>query len=66
MAYANAYDTALLVSSDGDFAKVLRAVGDMGRHVEAACFRRAYHIKQAADRFVELNEEFLRPLWLSS
>lgn len=63
MAFVDAYDTAILVSSDGDFAKVIRAVCDLGKHVEVACFHRAYHVKAAADRVVELSQDFLRPLW---
>jgi len=39
-------------------------VRDLGKHVEVACFRRAYHVKQVADRIVELNRAFLAPLWL--
>ncbi len=64
MAFINAYDTAILVSSDGDFAKAIRAVCDLGKHVEAACFHKAYHVKNEADKVIELNEETLRPLWL--
>jgi len=64
MAYINAYDTAILVSSDGDFAKAICAVCDLGKHVEAACFRKAYHVKAAADKVTELNENSLAPLWL--
>jgi len=63
MAFHNAYGTAVLVSSDGDFVKVMEAVRDLGKHVEVACFRKAYHVKQAADKIIELNEAFLAPLW---
>ncbi|HUU10833.1 MAG TPA: NYN domain-containing protein [Phycisphaerae bacterium] len=64
MAFHNAYDTAVLVSGDGDFVKALNAVRDLGKHVEVACFHKAYHVKQAADKVIELNEELLRSLWL--
>jgi len=63
MAFRDAYDTAILVSSDGDFAKAIEAVRDIGKHVEAACFHRAYHVKQSADKVIELNEQFLADLW---
>ena len=66
MAMHNAYDTAILVSSDGDFAKAIRAVCDTGKHVEVVCFQRAYHLKQAADRAIELTETFLQDLWLKT
>ncbi len=64
MAFIDAYDTAILVSSDGDFAKVIRKVCDLGKHVEAACFHKAYHVKNEVDKVIELNEETLRPLWI--
>ena len=64
MAFHDAYDTAVLVSSDGDFVKVIEAVRDLGKHVEVACFRKAYHVKQAADKVIELNQSFLAPLWM--
>jgi uncharacterized LabA/DUF88 family protein len=64
MAFHNAYDTAILVSSDGDFAKAIHGVCDLGKHVEVVCFHRAYHVRQAADKAIELNETSLKPLWL--
>jgi uncharacterized LabA/DUF88 family protein len=63
MATRDAYDTCILVSSDGDFVKAVRAVCDVGKHVEVACFRRAYHLRQAADRAIELTEQALQRLW---
>ncbi|KPK50663.1 MAG: hypothetical protein AMK72_01625 [Planctomycetes bacterium SM23_25] len=62
MAVRNVYDTAILVSSDGDFAKAIEAVKGWGKHVEVAHFERAYRVKQAADKTIELNEETLKPL----
>lgn len=66
MAMHDAYDTAILVSSDGDFAKAIHAVCDTGKHVEVACFKKAYHLKQAADKVIELNETALQGLWSKS
>lgn len=63
MASRDVYDTCILVSSDGDFAKVVHAVCDTGKHVEVACFHKAYHLKQAADKVIELTEEAVRDLW---
>ena len=63
MAYNEAYDTAILVSNDGDFAKVIKAVCDLGKHVEVACFPKAYHVKKAADKVIELNKSSLKNLW---
>ncbi len=64
MAFNNVYDTAILVSSDGDFVKAVKAVCDTGKHVEAACFQKAYHIKEAADKCRELTASNLSSLWL--
>ncbi len=63
MAMRDTYDTAILVSSDGDFAKAIEAVQETGKHVEVACFHKAYHVKQSADRILELNENSLSKLW---
>lgn len=65
MAVHDVYDTAILVSSDGDFAKAVSAVCDTGKHVEVACFEKAYHLKQAADKVIPLNAVTLKPLWIS-
>lgn len=61
MAFRGVYDTAIIVSCDGDFAHALDAVRDMGKHVEVACFQRAYHIKRAADKVIELDDTSLKP-----
>ena len=37
-AYEDLYDTAILVSGDGDFYPALQAAKDQGRHVEIAAF----------------------------
>ena len=66
MAFANAYDTAILVSGDGDFVKAIEAVCDLGKHVEVACFPKAYHVRQAADKVIELTPDSLKGFWLTS
>ena len=38
-AYRDNYDTAILISGDGDFACALQAVGELGKNVENAYFR---------------------------
>lgn len=47
----NLYDTAILVCGDGDLAEAVRAVKDLGRHVEVAAFPagRAHELLQASD-----------------
>lgn len=64
MAVRNIYDIAVLVSSDGDFAGAISAVQEFGKHVEVAHFARAEAVRQAADKAIELNVSFLRPLLL--
>lgn len=39
LAYQDAYDTALLVSGDGDYAELVEAIKRLGKHVECAMFR---------------------------
>ncbi|WP_457638012.1 LabA-like NYN domain-containing protein [Oceanithermus sp.] len=58
LAYARAYDVAVLVSGDGDFAEVVRVVQDMGMQVENATFHAlsSYRLAQQADRFYPLDE----------
>ena len=67
LAFNKAYDTAILVSGDGDFASVVQAVKGFGRRVEVAYVsgRPAYHLRQVCDVFVELSVDLLRSLTLS-
>ncbi len=63
MAATNAYDTAVLVSGDGDFGPAVTAVQDtFGKHVENAYFSRgsSHRLRQLADRFVRLDRSSLR------
>ncbi|MFX1601816.1 MAG: NYN domain-containing protein [Promethearchaeota archaeon] len=39
LAYENAYDTAVLVSGDGDFVPVVKRVKELGKNVEVWAFR---------------------------
>jgi len=61
-AVSNAYDTAILVSGDGDFATAVEAVKDLGRHVENAYFEtgRSQELQRVCDRFIRLDAEYLR------
>ena len=56
------YDTAILVSGDGDFADVLIAVGDLGKSVENAYFGsgRSRHLSNACDVFTEITDQMVR------
>lgn len=64
MAVKDIYDTAILVSCDGDYVKAVDAVKDTGKHVEVACFPKAYHLKQHADRVIGLDAKTLGAMWL--
>lgn len=58
LAYADAYDVAVLVSGDGDFAEVLRVIQDMGKQAENTTFQvlSSYRLAQQADRYYALDE----------
>ncbi|MER3554825.1 MAG: NYN domain-containing protein [Meiothermus sp.] len=58
LAYADAYDVAVLVSGDGDFAEVLKVVQDLGKHAENTTFQTlsSYRLAQQADRYFPLDE----------
>lgn len=60
------YDTAILVSGDGDFSHVVEAVKELGKHVENA-FGRLGHsrvLRDSSDRFIILDDGFLNDIWL--
>lgn len=58
LAYENAYDTAVLVSGDGDFVPVVKKVKEMDKKVEIWAFR--YSLANALKE--EVNEENLHYL----
>jgi len=61
LAYANAYDTAILVSTDGDFVPVVEAVKETGKRIENIGFKSVFswHLKRTCDRFFILKKENL-------
>jgi uncharacterized LabA/DUF88 family protein len=58
-AYNNAYDSAILVSSDGDFVPAINAVQEIGKKVEDIGFEHkfSYHLKKVCDRFTKLKKK---------
>ena len=52
LAYNNAYDTAILVSSDGDFVPAVQALKEVGKNIENIGFETkfSYHLEQECDR----------------
>lgn len=61
LAYNNAYDTAILVSTDGDFVPAINAVKEIGKKVENVGFENkfSWHLKQNCDRFIILKKKEL-------
>lgn len=61
LAYNDAYDIAILVSSDGDFVPAVNAVKERGKIVENIGFpnKFSYHLKQICDNFKKLTREEL-------
>jgi uncharacterized LabA/DUF88 family protein len=59
LAYNDAYDTAILVSSDGDFVPAVQAVKEKGKNVENIGFENkfSYHLQQTCDRLTKLKKE---------
>ena len=62
LAWDNLYDTAILVSGDGDFAYAVQAVKDIGKHVEVAAFpaNLSWELANVAD-----DREFFTPAYFS-
>lgn len=61
----NFFDTAILVSGDGDFAYAVQAVKNMGKHVEVAYFEKhtSKDLLDIADYAHLLDRQFLTGLW---
>ncbi|NLV73259.1 MAG: NYN domain-containing protein [Chloroflexi bacterium] len=66
-AYKDIYDTAIIVTGDGDFTYVVREVKDLGKHVENASLRssRSLMLSQTCDRFTTLDYAFFSDLLLT-
>lgn len=63
MAFDNQYDTAILVSGDGDFAGAVEEIIRLGKQVENADFVSPVptFLSQRCTRKIELTAEFLEP-----
>lgn len=65
MAFADEYDVAYLVSSDGDFAPAIEmARGQFKKRVFVCAPDAAHHLRRVADNFLLLSEENFRDCWL--
>lgn len=58
MAFRNAYDTAIVVSGDGDLTQSIKEVKQLGKKVEIASFKYSIpeDMKMLADRFISLDD----------
>ena len=59
LAFNNAYDVAILVSSDGDFNPAVKAVKEIGKNIENIGFETkfSYHLKRECDLFRMLSKK---------
>lgn len=66
-AWRDLYDSAILVSGDGDFAYALQAVKNFGKHTEVVSFpgNLSYELSQTADVLTLLEKDFFKGLWVS-
>lgn len=61
LAWNNVYDTAILISGDGDFVEAVKSVKERGKHVENAYFKTSQSnaLRDACDVDIELAKELL-------
>lgn len=61
LAFEDKYDTAILVSSDGDFVPAVKIVKKTGKKVKNIGFedKFSYHLKQECTNFLNLNKQTL-------
>ncbi len=66
-AYQDQYDTAILVSGDGDFYPAIQAVKDRGKQVEVAAFESniSAEASRVADLHLKLTKTFFTGLWMT-
>ena len=60
MAVKDNYDTAILISRDGDFAYAIEAIKDLGKHVEIAHPFKSHHLISCCDKFIPLTPDYLK------
>lgn len=67
-AFKSLYDTAILVSGDGDFFPAIEAVKDLGKHVEVVAFEDnlSPEAERAADVTTLLRPSYFTGLWTTS
>jgi len=65
LAYHQSYDTAILITGDGDFSKAVEVVQRTGKHVENASTRSCLsrHLQSVCDKVIILDSAFLVGCW---
>lgn len=68
LAYNNSYDTAILVSSDGDFVPAVKSVKKTGKKVENVGFENkfSYHLKQECNKCIILSKNIASQFFQAS
>ena len=66
LASKNLIDVAILVSGDGDLAEAVKAVKELGKHVELAALPvgRSYELVQAADVVRDIDFSDTEPFFI--
>lgn len=61
LAWNNVYDTAILITGDGDFVEAVKSVKERGKHVENVYFKatQSNALRDACDVDIELTKELL-------
>jgi uncharacterized LabA/DUF88 family protein len=65
LAFHDTYDTAILISGDGDFSRAVEIVQRMGKHVENASTKSCLsnNLQQTCDKTIIIDEKFLHDCW---
>jgi uncharacterized LabA/DUF88 family protein len=59
LTFCDAFDCAILITNDGDFASVIEEIKSRGRQVEVAFpGKSAFHLRDVCDRAVDLLRDF--------
>ena len=62
LAYNDAYDTAIIISGDGDFVPAVKAVQEKGKRVEHAYFKigHSWFLKQTCNKSILMDENLIK------
>lgn len=68
LAWMAMYDTAILVTGDGDFTYAVQMTKNLGKYVEVACFEtnQSPELAQVADQIHFLDRDYFTELWTTA